>query len=313
MKVLIFGAGAVGSVIGGFLTRLGHDVSLVGRPDHMNAIQKNGLVIRGIWGEYRIKALETYVSASELQKLNPEFDYIFLTVKSYDTERAVLELKPFMNEKTVLISLQNGLGNIETILKSIRPEQFLAGRIITGIELKPGDVEITGTAAPIEIGAPHAAQTSRAAVEVAHLLSQAKIPCVPTQKIMEVIWAKAIYNCALNAPCTLLEKPYGAMLESPERLNQMRKIVEECYDVAKRKSISLSPESPQEYFKLLTEKLIPPTAKHFPSMLRDLTQRRKTEINSLNGAICAYGQAFGVPVPANEALTKAIQNKLLSI
>ena len=310
LKVLIFGAGAVGSVMGGFLARMGHAVSLLGRPKHLDVIETQGLTITGIWGNYRIKAFELYRSVDEIYKLKPNFDLIFLTVKSYDTLKAAQELAPLVQANTTVISLQNGLGNIEAVLTSIRPEQFLAGRIITGIELSPGMVNITVTAAPVEIGALPGTQPLQTAVDVAHTLALAKIPCVATNTILSVIWAKVIYNCALNAPCALLEKPYGAMLETPERIEEMRRIVSECYAVAKAKNILLEPDSAEAYMDVLIQKLIPPTAAHYPSMLRDIQNHRRTEIDSLNGAIARYASELRVPAPENQKLTEAIRNQL---
>src|SRR5437868_11853301 len=120
MKILIFGAGGVGSVVGGFLARTGHEVSLLGRPWHIDRIRKNGLSISGIWGDYRIKAFDLYTDAAQIPPQSA-FDLIILSVKSFDTEKAVQELAPFMGEDTMLLSLQNGLGNVETILKKIKP------------------------------------------------------------------------------------------------------------------------------------------------------------------------------------------------
>ena len=93
MKILIFGAGGIGSVFGGFFARMGHEVSLLGRAWHLDEIKKEGLLITGIWGDYRIKAFDLYENAGELQKKDISFDLIFLTVKSYDTEKAVEEMK----------------------------------------------------------------------------------------------------------------------------------------------------------------------------------------------------------------------------
>src|SRR3989338_1679449 len=104
MKILIFGAGGIGSVFGGFFARMGHEDSLLGRPWHLDAIRRNGLLITGIWGEYRVKAFDLYDNVHELQKRNIPFDLIFLTVKSYDTRQAVDKLIPLLRDHTTLVS-----------------------------------------------------------------------------------------------------------------------------------------------------------------------------------------------------------------
>src|SRR3989338_751440 len=242
MKVLVFGAGGVGSVVGGFLARTGHDVSLLGRAWHLDAIEKQGLVITGIWGDYRIKAFELFHNVADVRKKDPSFDLIILTVKSYDTEKASKELLPLMSEKTMLLSLQNGLGNIETILQTgIRPENYLAGRVIFGVDVSPGAAKVTVNADSVRIGElprhqsvggqAGGGQTKASAFQIARAFSTAKIPTEAVPDILTYIWAKVIYNCALNAICSLRGMPYGEIVESDETKAQMERVVRECYAV----------------------------------------------------------------------------------
>ncbi len=312
MKILIFGAGGVGSLLGGFLSRMGHDVSLLGRSLPMDAIRKKGLKITGIWGDYHIKALEVYDSLETLQAKNIQFDFIFLTVKSFDTQKAVEEILTLMREKTMLVSFQNGLGNIESILEKINADQFLAGRIITGVAAAPGEVKVTVTADAIAIGALPGAKPKVSAVMAAQVLSNAKIPARAVTNILTFIWAKVIYNCALNGICALHEMPYGKILETQETKDWMQAIVKECYAVAEVKGISLDPANADAYNELLIQTLIPRTASHYPSMLQDLRKGKRLEIDAMNGAICRLGLELGIATPANERLVAAIRKKVLS-
>ena len=308
MKILIFGAGAVGSVVGGFLARTGHSVSLLGRPWHLDVIEKQGLLITGIWGDYRIKAFELYRGVEDFRKKDTSFDLIILTVKSYDTENSVKELLPMMTEKTMLLSLQNGLGNIETILATgIRPESFLAGRVIFGADVAPGVVKVTVNADSVRIGGLPGVTTKAGAFEIARVFNAAKIPAEAVPDIVTVLWAKAIYNCALNAICSLHEIPYGKILESEETRHAMERVIRECYEVALKKRMTLAPSSADAFIDLMVQKLIPSTAAHFPSMLRDLQRGKRTEIDSLNGAIYRYGRELGVPTPENESLVNQLK------
>lgn len=307
MNILVFGAGGVGSVVGGFLARMGHDVSLVGRAWHLDAVDRKGLKITGIWGDYHVKALETFRSLAEIPaERKNAFDLIFLTVKAYDTAASIAELAPLVGPKTTLVSLQNGLGNVEAILEKIPAERYLAGRLIFGVELEPGVAKVTVNADDVQIGAPTGVTPNRSAVEVAHVLGSAKIPARATDRILTVIWSKVIYNCALNPICALREMPYGKILESPDTRAQMEAVVRECYAVGRAKKIALEPPTADAYIKLLTEKLIPPTAAHLPSMLQDLRRGKRTDIDTLNGAISRYGREEGVPTPENDRLTAAI-------
>ncbi len=309
MKILIYGAGGVGSVVGGLLARMGHEVSLLGRSWHLDAIEKNGLVINGIWGDYRIKAFNLYRNVEEIKNKNPVFDLIILTVKSYDTEAAVNELPSLMKENTALLALQNGLGNVETILKKVKSEQCLIGRVIFGVEIKPGTAKVTVAADATVIGALPGMKPKMNAEAAAHLFNLAKIETRAVPNIMTHIWSKAIYNSALNAICGFYEMPYGKILEKNETKNWMEKIVRECYAVGIKKGIALDPPDAEGYLKLLTGTLIPRTAAHFPSMLQDIKKGKRIDIDALNGAICRMGRELGIATPANQRAVEKIQRR----
>ena len=310
MKILVFGAGGVGSVIGGFLARTGHDVSLLGRAWHLDVVEKQGLVITGIWGDYRIKALQLFRSIDDIQKKKPSFDLIILTVKSYDTEKAVRELLPLMADKTLLLSLQNGLGNIETILRAgVKPENYLVGRVIFGVDLGPGAAKVTVTADDTLIGALPGIETKMSAFQMAQVLNTAKISARAVPDILTHIWAKVIYNCALNGICSIFEMPYGKILESGDTRRAMERVIRECYTVGLKKGIALDPPSADGFIDLMVRKLIPSTAAHFPSMLQDLKRGKRTDIDALNGAICRYGRELDIPTPENDKVAAQIHEK----
>ena len=309
VKILIFGAGGVGSVFGGFLARMGHEVSLLGRPWHLDAIRKDGLLITGIWGDYRTKAFDLYTGIDEIRKKDIPFDLIILTVKSFDTETAAKELAPLMHERTTLVSFQNGLGNIETILTKVKQGQFLIGRVIFGVETSPGVAKITVTADATAIGALSGARPKISAEDLAHLLSLCKIEAKAVPNILTYIWAKVVYNCALNGICALREIPYGKILENDETKEAMKAIVRECYAVAQKKGVAMEPATADAYIELLIKTLIPRTASHFPSMLQDLKKGKRTEINALNGAIAKLGDELGIPTPANHAISNLVTSK----
>ncbi len=310
MKVLIFGAGGVGSVMGGFLARMGHDVSLVGRAWHLDVIKKEGLLITGIWGDTRSKAFRFYTSAEEIKSQHEHFDLIILTVKSFDTAQAVMEIETLMDENTTLLSLQNGLGNIETILSKIKSENLLIGRVIFGVELTPGVAKVTVTADPIAIGALPGVKTKLSAETVAHIFNLSKIETRAVSNILTVIWAKVIYNCALNGICSVHEIPYGKILEREETKNDMKEIVRECYRVGQKKGIALDPPDAEAYIDLLMGTLIPRTASHTPSMLQDIKRGKRIDLEALNGAICRLGKELGIATPVNQKVVDKVLKKI---
>lgn len=156
MRILIFGAGGVGSVLGAFLARAGHDVSLVGRAAHMDAIKKRGLKVSGSWGSFCTKAFDLYTAMSEISESDSRFDIIFLTVKSHDTAKAVEALLPYIKEGVTLASFQNGVGNVEK---------------------KPGEVTVTMTtdAIAVTVNTIPGIKTNGSPNEIAKLLNEAGI------------------------------------------------------------------------------------------------------------------------------------------
>ena len=309
MKILIFGAGAVGSLLGAFLARMGNDVSLVGRAWHLDAIEKGGLHVTGLWGEFRTKGMDLYRSASDVPAAKRGFDLVIFTVKSFDTDTALEELMPLVGPETTLLSFQNGLGNIERITRRVSADRFLAGRIITGVQIEPGHVHVTVSADDLVIGALPGANPRFSGEAAAHTFRLARVPARGVGDIREQIWSKAVYNCALNGPCSLLQVPYGKMLDSAETRAQMERIVAECYRAAAAEGIALDPPDAVSYTKLLFGTLIPRTAGHYPSMLDDLRRGRRTEIDALNGAIARIATAHGFEAPENARIARLVREK----
>ena len=216
MHILVFGAGALGSVFGGFLARAGNNVVLVGRPWHLDAVTKEGLLIEGIWGEHRVSNLQVVYDLAELQE---PFALILVTVKAYDTSPAARAIQPFVGPGTLVVSLQNGLGNAEILAASVGKEKCAAGRVIFGAEIvTPGRVQVTVCADDVVIGPalPGAGPALRHSIARAvAMIKEAGIPCRAVEDVQPYLWAKAFYNCALNPLGALLGVNYGRLHDNP--------------------------------------------------------------------------------------------------
>lgn len=306
-SILIFGAGAIGSVFGGFLSRH-NKVSLLGRSWHLNIIKKKGLIVTGIWGRHLFKNFELYTEVKEIAK-DKIFDLVLLTVKADDTDTAAKQLRNIVKEKTVVISLQNGLGNIEILNNYLPSHTLLAGRVIFGAELSPGMVKVTVSAAPVVIGEVSCKKITKRLKEIVHLFNTAGIETKAVNNVESYLWHKAIYNSALNALATLLEVNYGKLLEFQETRMLMRKIVEECYQIKDAMGVELKAKTAQGYINSLFKKLIPKTAQHHPSMLQAIRRGAKTEIDFLNGYFTRKGEELNIVTSINYVLTELIKAK----
>lgn len=308
MNILVFGAGAIGSVLGGFLAKAGHDVALLGRPWHLDVIRRQGLAITGLWGEHCVTNL-ALAAALEALPRGPAFDWIFVCVKAHQTAEAAERLPALLGPTTLVCAFQNGLGNYEALTRRIAPERIALGRVIFGVEIDPGRVRVTVCADEVLIGAPDERFPRERAAELAASLQESGVPARATAMILTAIWAKVLYNCALNGLATLLEVPYGKLLEHETTKRLMRTIIEEAYRVAGAHRIRLEPSTAEASLELLFTRLIPDTAAHYPSMLQDVRRGNPTEIEAMNGAVARLGRQAGIATPANALVTRLVHAK----
>ncbi len=310
MNILVFGAGAIGSAFGGFLSKR-HAVTLIGRKEHLEVIRKQGLKVTGIWGRHTFHFHQLEKDARQLKPKSLPFDLVLITVKSYDTEKAAKALRPLIHPQTLFISLQNGLGNIETLEKYLPKSRILAGRVIFGVELKkPGTIHVSVMASPTAIGEVlHPRELTPRAIRISKIFEESKLPCRAVKNIQSFLWAKVIYNAALNPLASLLSSHYGFLGETALTRAIMEAVIKEIYAVAEKARIPLYPKNARGYQKLFYSKLLPRTYHHHPSMLQDLQRGKPTEINALNGMVVKLGRRFKVPVPFNAFLTKMIRGE----
>lgn len=312
MKILIYGAGAIGSVFGGFLAKGGEEVVLLGRPQHMEAIKSKGLKIEGIWGDHQVNSnLLCYSNSPDVKEDHAgTFDLILITAKAYDTFSVASDLRNMISMDTLVLSLQNGIGNTEIIAKNIGADQVLGGMIIFGAELSsPGVVKVTVAADDVTIGRTSEKTDQSAVEEIARTFTAAGIKTKTTEQIEKYLWSKVLYNCALDALATILQINYGQMLETEYTKNIMKRVIAEIYALTEKRGITLEPKLKEDYSKILFNHLIPLTSPHKPSMLQDIEKHKKTEIDYLNGMIAQMSKDSGLPSPANLMLTELVKFK----
>jgi 2-dehydropantoate 2-reductase len=307
LRVLVAGAGAVGSVVGGLLAAAGHGVTLLGRTTHLDAIARYGLSIEGLWGDHRIGG---FALARRPDEIDGRFDAILLTVKSYDTGAMLAAVAKMVATEGSVISLQNGLGNVEQVAAAVGPERALGGRVIFGAVLpRPGVARVTVFADPIALGAAVAGVVPAEvrARDWTARLAAAGVPTELTPSLQSHLWTKIFYNAALNPLGALLGLPYGALADDPEGRALMDTIIDECFAVAGARSIAPLVSTADAYRDLFYGRLVPSTAYHRSSMLQDLERGRRTEIEAINGCIWRYGREAGIPTPVNATMTRLVR------
>ena len=266
------------------------------------------LKISGIWGEHLLRNVKGFTSVQEIGEA--DFDLVLLSTKSFDTEDAVKEILPLVGHQTMIVALQNGLGNIETIARITGREHAIGARVIFGIELvEPGHFKVTVIADNVLLGTISQDVPAERVTEIAAVINKAGIPTATTSEIEKFIWTKVLYNCCLNALSALLDTCYGKLGEFEATREILRAIITEVLAVAKSRGIDMGFPNTAAYEKVFYEELLPPTYAHHASTLQDLKSGKKTEIEALNGAIVRMGKEKGIPTPVNWTLTQLIHGK----
>jgi 2-dehydropantoate 2-reductase len=310
MRALIYGGGAVGLGIASFLLKSKDEVDIVARESTVSALRKNGLVRTGIRGDYSAgpSAFGSYISLNDIEKKG--YDYILVCTKSFDSLGAARDLSQYDSlfcDKTKIILFQNGWGNAEVFLSFFDKDKIYNARVITGFRRpKKNEVTITVHADSIHIGSMFN-EDLECIEKLCESIDKGGIPCEATGDIEKDLWAKMLYNCALNPLGAILDVPYGVLAEHEPSRIIMKGIIEEVFEVLKTAGHETHWQSPQDFLEVFYEKLVPDTAKHKSSTLQDILAKKKTEIEALNGAVIKLAEKHEVHVPYNAAVYNIVK------
>ena len=326
MRIAIVGPGAIGGLFGAVLSRGGLDVTLVSRrAEEAERIGREGVRIEGRGGDY-VSRPNAVCLESPASALRP-FDVILVAVKAYDTESAARTLAPIVGPETTVVTVQNGLGNVEILVTA-----FGRGRVLGGATNQGANVLRTVGAAPC--GRPDGeAEKARAATwgrpdlvidhayvagttigeldgrvterakRIAETFTAAGLETAASDNIDGVIWTKLLINVGINPLVALLRVRNGVLAEHAETLDLMRLAVTEGLEVAKAKGVRLLVPDP-------VGRAVDQAVKsggNIASMLQDVRAGRRTEIDFITGAIVREGRRLGIPTPVNEALTLLVR------
>lgn len=291
------GAGSIGSLFGGFLSKAEHQVTLIARESQVQAIRAHGLCVNSLSGQFKVKP-QAVTTPAEIARRH--FDIVLLTVKAYDTSEAAISLKDIIHDETIIVSLQNGLGVEEEFLQAFGPREIL--RILTGCGanlVEPGVVSHNGTAETM-IGGYYGFTP---AVDVAaECIKSTGLPFRVTNNIQGAVWVKTLVNSAINPLGAILRVTNGELVDDPDVQAMMINIVEEGKQVAEAWDVRL--ETDPVKAMLTTAEA---TARNINSMYQDILKNRKTEVDYINGAIVARGKSLNIPTPLNMLLTTIVK------
>lgn len=285
MKIAVMGAGAVGCFYGGMLARAGHEVVLIGRAQHVEAVRREGLLMEmaAFTGRVPIGASTEAVAVREAR-------LVLVCVKSTDTEAAAAQIAPHLAPEAIVLSLQNGVDNSARLQARLAREVGPAVVYVATEMAGPGHVRHHGRG-ELVIG-PIAA-----AGELVELFGGAGVPVEVSDNVAGALWAKLILNCAYNALSAITQLPYGRLVQGEGVEDVMHDAVAECLAVAQRDGVRV----PGDVWAAV-ETIARTMPTQTSSTAQDLARGKPSEIDHLNGYVVRRGAALGVATPVNRAL-----------
>lgn len=302
MKITIVGPGAMGCLFGAFLAKSGNEIYLFDkREERAKYISKNGIKVEGISGEFKV-GIKATTDPKEIKNC----ELIIICVKSYDTKVATEKIKSLVGKNTLVLTLQNGVGNVETISEIVGEEKAIGGVTSQGATLL-GDGYIRhagkGETAIGAVGTKYKAQSTKYLGGIAEVFKKAGFESRIVDNIQDLIWSKLIINVGINALTAITRLNNGRLIEFKGTDDILEEAVKEAIKVAEAKGVKLIFEDPIKKVKDVCKA----TAGNIASMLQDALKKRKTEIDYINGAIVKEAEQLKIDVPVNRVLTNLVK------
>ncbi|QBQ99802.1 ketopantoate reductase family protein [Paraburkholderia pallida] len=298
-KVAIVGCGAMGSVYAGLMVSAGHEVHAVCLwPDHVAAMQEKGLRVEGASGDRTVQ-----IHASTTTDGIGECDLVIIATKAFDVEAAARASERLLGPKTVVQTIQNGLGSAEKAAAILGPNRIAVG-VVGGFGASiraPGHAHHNGMEM-IRFGAYRGlpAEDLEASAEI---WRSAGFKVAIFEDLEQMVWEKLIMNVAFSGTTCATGMTIGEVMSNPDAWSVAQGAALEAIAVAKAAGVRLDVGDPIEHIRKLGSKI--PNAR--PSMLLDYNLRRRGEVEAINGSISREGRKYGVPTPVNDTVVAIIK------
>jgi 2-dehydropantoate 2-reductase len=293
--IAVMGAGAVGCYYGAMLARAGCEVTLIARPQHVEAVRRAGLRLQSSTFDEQVR-LHAATGPDEARGA----ELVLFSVKSTDTEAAGKAMAPYLGRDSAIVTLQNGVDNAERLAATLKRE-VVPAVVYVAVEMAgPGHVRHHGRG-ELVIG------RSGASEAIAAAFGAAGVKVDISDNVLGALWAKLIVNCAYNALSAITQLPYGRLVQGSGVPDIMRDVVDECLAVARAAGVQI-PGDMHEAVRRIAQTM----PGQYSSTAQDLARQKKTEIDHLNGFVVRKAASLRVPTPANRtlfALVKLLENR----
>lgn len=292
-RVVVMGAGAVGGYLGGLLARAGNIVTLIARGEHLSAIQKHGLRVRGQGVDF-----VTPVRATDRTDDVGPVDLVLFTVKTYHNQEAIPLLGPLLGDSTTVLSLQNGAESWEQIQKRLGAGYVLPGAIYLEVKVEaPGIVRQQGSVYRMVFGEVDGSETARCR-SIAEMFEAAGMPTEVASDVLKVLWTKWLFITTLAGVTTASRVGIAKLMASAASRDLLVQVMREIEAIGRKRGINLDENLVEQTFRYMESEARFLKA----SMHTDLENGRPLELEALNGAVVRMGREVGVPTPANDAI-----------
>jgi len=302
MKIYVIGAGGVGGFYGGLLAREGCDVTFVARGEQYRAIAQNGLNVKSVIGDFTIHPAKVISSIAELKAP----DLVLVTVKTYDTEEVSKQLNPVVNKDTVIMSLQNGVDNDEHIKKYIKNAIVVPGCVyIIAERAAPGLVVQTAGPRKLVFGSKDKSVESKL-LAIEKLMRDAQVEATYAKDIDKGLWTKFLFIIPFAGTTSICRSSIGPIVNDPGTYSLFKRCLSEVLQLAQGLSIDVGEKEYNKIIERYDEYKYKDTGAK-SSMLVDIENGRRTEIESLHGKVCQLAAQVGMDVPVNEVIYNSIR------
>jgi 2-dehydropantoate 2-reductase len=310
MKGIVFGAGAVGLGLASALLAGGARVGIVARAATADSLRRRGLVRSGLFGSHEAPPGSFDVAERADALPAGAADFALVATKAFDTDAAALALAAapqVIGSHTRFVLCQNGWGSAERFAVHAPRAQVFSARIITGFR-RPAlhEVEITVHAEPILVGSLFGASSDEA-LPLCAAITKGGIPCEPSGRIAEDLWAKLLYNATLNPLGAIVGASYGTLAASHHTRPVMEALARETFAAMQAGGFRTHWPNADAWLADFRARLLPPTAAHESSMLQDLRAGRRTEIEAITGAVVELATHHGIDVPVSRSLLALVR------
>lgn len=298
MKIVIVGPGAMGCLLAAFLSKAKQEVWFLdknkGRAEY---ISKNGIKVEGISGSWKAQVFATD-DISEIKSA----DIVIICTKSYDTKEAIKSVTGIIKEGALVLTLQNGVGNVEILTEAVGEEKVVAGVSNLGATLL-GDGQVRHAGKGETVIGMRCGKIPVVMRDIREAFNKAGLEMRISKDIDSLIWSKLIINVGINALTAITRLNNGRLIEFEGTREILKNAVTEAVKVIKRKRIKLIYDDPLSKVESVCEA----TATNVSSMLQDVLRQKRTEIDFINGVIVRQGKSLGIQTPVNEILVYLVK------